>query len=522
MPRPSPARFAACALGATLAVAANARADDPPSAPTGVRATLYDGAGGELFWQRASDDRGVVGYEITVNGRSLGTLDATSLYDPSLRPDTAYVFTVRAVDTAGQRSVPATAALGGGGADGAGPVDTGAAPNRPRGLDATVYSDSAVELTWERPAGPRPTWRIERDGVQVTTTIGPSFFFDDLVPRRDYRFDVFAIGDAGPASSPASIEVRTGPDARVTPIDAGPELPVTADTRPEIRPGNPSITVYSSTAAELFWNPRALERPIIRRNEIRRDGVLIDTVQGEFLRSYFDDSREPGRGYTYTITAISDAGNASATVSDEGFSPDAGPTPAPSNPDALTEGVRATLARAFDLGHQLHVRRRRVERRPRRHPDHALVRRLRHRDRPGTAGLLAIRDLSVDGPGGPYAADSVEGGGADENNRLPDGSLGLTARGVGVELGEPFGARTELRTLGPFQFDEGRAGGAPTVGRLSVESDGARWSIDAFDGDPATFTFTRESDGAAIATTLPWSDAYRLAAPSPDDVDVGF
>ena len=48
-------------------------ADAPPTTPADFRATLYDKAGGELFWQRSNDDRGAVrGYEITRNGQSLG------------------------------------------------------------------------------------------------------------------------------------------------------------------------------------------------------------------------------------------------------------------------------------------------------------------------------------------------------------------------------------------------------------------------------------------------------------------
>ena len=609
----------AAILACALAVAPAVHADAPPSAPGGVRATLYDGAGGELFWRRSGDDRGVVGYEVTLNGASLGVRDATSLYDPSLRPGTSYTFTVSAVDTAGQRSAPVTATLGGEGS-----VDTGAAPARPRGLDAAVYSDSAIELTWQRPVGPRPTWRIERDGVRVTTTIGPSFFLDDLVPGRDYRYEVVAVNGDGLASSPAAIVVRTGADARVTPIDAGPEVPVTADTRPEIRPRDPGVTVYSSTAAELFWNPQALERPVIERNEIRRDGVLIDTVEGGFLRSYFDDTREPGRAHTYTITAISRTGNASATVSDDGFD-GGGPAPGTVLEDSLPGGAGETLATLFDvvnavpLEHVAATALRLADPQIRRadggvglvstflgpddsnfatletfacpnggeledirYPgnDASIVSRFSaddcgigpirftgdvfidrddaastRSDGTGTrfafsdvllsdsrdgatitfvvGGLVTATDpqrptdwsasnLSVDRPDGAWFADFLDGSGADENNRLPDGSLGLTVRGGGIDVGPPFGPLASVRTLGPFEFGEGRAGGAPTVGRLSIESDGTRWLIDALDGNPATFTLTRESGGGAVATSEVWSDGYRLAAPSPEGIDVGF
>jgi len=52
--------------------------DMPPTMPGDVNARLYEGAGGELFWQRSTDDRGVSGYELTLNGVSLGVFDALS------------------------------------------------------------------------------------------------------------------------------------------------------------------------------------------------------------------------------------------------------------------------------------------------------------------------------------------------------------------------------------------------------------------------------------------------------------
>ena len=135
----------------------------------------------------------------------------------------------------------------------------------------------------------------------------------------------------------------------------------------------------------------------------------------------------------------------------------------------------------------------------------------------------SVRDLEVrGGPAGDYRAARAQGNGADPFNRLPDGSLGLTATGVAVDVGAPFEGDRSVRTLGPFEFGRGRDGGAPTVGRLSIEAGEDRWLVDAFDGDPATFTFTATVDGATVAVTLPWSARYRIDAPTPDGVDVGF
>ena len=318
-------------------------ADAPPTTPGNVRAALYPGAGGELFWQRSSDDRGVRGYAVTVNGRDVGTFDALSYYDGSLRSDTPYTFTVTAIDTAGQRSGTASVSVGEGGTNPGGPAQ-GGGPAAPAGLRGTVYSSTAAELFWTRPQTPGLRYEVRRDGQAVATTDGVSYFASGLVGGRDYAFEVIAIDRDGGRSAPSAVSLRTGAGGGAT-----PGTPPSPDSNPAITPTDLSIEVYSSTAAELFWTPAGSVRPVITRNEIRRDGVLIATLEGEFLRSYFDSTREPGRSYRYEVRAVSSAGSASATVSDSGFG-GSGPTSPPVAPGSeLPAAVRTTLDGTFEL-----------------------------------------------------------------------------------------------------------------------------------------------------------------------------
>ncbi|SBT45215.1 carbohydrate binding domain-containing protein [Micromonospora auratinigra] len=96
----------------------------PPSIPAGLTATA-DGLAVTLSWTAATDDRGVTGYELTRTGGA-GSTTVTSTtpryvaYD--LLPGTAYTWTVRAVDAAGNRSaasLPASATTGSAPAGGA-------------------------------------------------------------------------------------------------------------------------------------------------------------------------------------------------------------------------------------------------------------------------------------------------------------------------------------------------------------------------------------------------------------------
>ncbi|MFG3102282.1 endo-1,4-beta-xylanase [Streptomyces sp. NPDC048182] len=94
-----------------------------PSAPTGLTATAAGATSATLAWQAATDDTGVTGYDVYRDGARVGSAAATSYTDTGLSPSTAYRWTVRARDAAGNVSAAsaeatATTAAGGGGGPG--------------------------------------------------------------------------------------------------------------------------------------------------------------------------------------------------------------------------------------------------------------------------------------------------------------------------------------------------------------------------------------------------------------------
>ncbi|MEX0989643.1 MAG: Ig-like domain-containing protein [Actinomycetota bacterium] len=78
--------------------------DAPPSIPGGLRVSVADRFHAELAWNEATDDIGVVGYDIARNGILLGTGAASSFADETVVPGETYLYTVRARDTAGHTS----------------------------------------------------------------------------------------------------------------------------------------------------------------------------------------------------------------------------------------------------------------------------------------------------------------------------------------------------------------------------------------------------------------------------------
>ncbi len=82
---------------------------EAPTAPTGLAASDIGQTSLTLSWEPASDNIGVVAYEVFAGSDSKGTTASTSLTLSNLECATAYSFTVVALDAAGNSSEPTAA-----------------------------------------------------------------------------------------------------------------------------------------------------------------------------------------------------------------------------------------------------------------------------------------------------------------------------------------------------------------------------------------------------------------------------
>jgi chitodextrinase len=83
----------------------NATADtQAPTVPTSLTASGTTQTTTTLTWNASTDNVAVTGYEVFLNGSSIGTVTTTSSNITGLTPSTAYSFTVRAFDAAGNNS----------------------------------------------------------------------------------------------------------------------------------------------------------------------------------------------------------------------------------------------------------------------------------------------------------------------------------------------------------------------------------------------------------------------------------
>ncbi|MEV0096080.1 endo-1,4-beta-xylanase [Streptomyces sp. NPDC050738] len=75
-----------------------------PTVPTGLAVTGTTSSSVSLSWAASTDDVGVSGYDIFRGGTQVGSSTAAAFTDSGLTPSTAYAYTVRAKDAAGNVS----------------------------------------------------------------------------------------------------------------------------------------------------------------------------------------------------------------------------------------------------------------------------------------------------------------------------------------------------------------------------------------------------------------------------------
>ena len=233
------------------------------------------------------------------------------------------------------------------------PIRTGSSSiGGPFGVRLSVYDARSFELFWNRIPN-AATYRVQVGSRTVQENGATSRFVGGVDVSGGFDYTLTALDRAGtalatqrfrvqPASSTQLVAAGGGTSAPTTPsTPANPATPTAPTTPPAAastaRPTNLRLTVYSPTAAELFWQPGTF----VDRNEIRRDGVLIATLGGGGVSSYFDNTRQPGRSYTYEVRAIDGAGPASATIGGTGGAPTTPTNPmAPVAPPAAGGPIR--------------------------------------------------------------------------------------------------------------------------------------------------------------------------------------
>ena len=187
----------------------------PPSVPAGLNSPSKTSTSVSLSWNASTDNSGgsgVAGYDVYRNGSLVGSPTTTSYTSTGLSANTAYTFTVRARDNAGNASAQSASIS----------VTTSAssdttAPSVPTGLTSPSKTASSISLSWnaatDNSGGSGVAgYDVYRNGSLVGSPTSTSYTSTGLAANTAYSFTVRARDNAGNASAQsASISVTTQP-----------------------------------------------------------------------------------------------------------------------------------------------------------------------------------------------------------------------------------------------------------------------------------------------------------------------
>lgn len=166
----------------------------PPTSPTGPTGRAAGSRAAQLSWTAATDDRGVVSYDIYQGGTKIHSVggNQTAAVVTGLRPGVRYAFTVRARDAADNLSPPG-APVRLTTADGAGDATATA----PTGFRAAVRGSGGahyIVLTWVPPRvdGTVTEYEVRLDGRAVTSLV-----YGGEAPRDRATYRFYAGDQAG-------------------------------------------------------------------------------------------------------------------------------------------------------------------------------------------------------------------------------------------------------------------------------------------------------------------------------------
>jgi len=362
---------AAANVSGTTAADTNA-----PSTPGSLTGTPGNGIA-TLAWTASTDDGLVTGYRVYRDSVLLGTVTSTGFSDSGLTNGTAYIYEVRAVDSANNLSVPASVVVT--------PRALGEALRRVNVGSSSSFVDPAG-YTWEPDTGYN-TGYMEATTNTITGTDMPALYqkrridrstgaelkYQLAVPNGNYEvrlhfaevwsgaygvgirvfdvlmesslvldnLDIFAQAGANKAFVTAT--PVTVADGQLTidflhviqnPNLSGIEIyPVTSgavESQPPSMPGDLAASNITENSVGLTWTA-STDNVGVTGYRIYRDSLLIDTVTSE---SFSDTGLSTGTEYDYAVVAIDAAGNTSppAQISATTTAPD---TEAPTIPANL-------------------------------------------------------------------------------------------------------------------------------------------------------------------------------------------
>jgi len=278
----------------TVNIQAAAADTTAPTAPTSLTASNTTQTTTDLSWTAATDNVAVTGYDVYQGASVIGsTTTATTFAVTGLTASTAYTFTVKAKDAAGNVSAASNSAN----------VTTLAAPDTtaptaPTSLTAANTTQTTTDLSWTAATDNVAVtgYDVYKDGALLgSTTTATTFAVTGLTASTAYAFTVKAkdaAGNVSAASNSANVTTLAAPDT-------------TAPTAPT------SLTAANTTqtTTDLSWTA-ATDNVAVTGYDVYKDGTLLGSTTT--ATTYAVTGLTASTAYAFTVKAKDAAGNVSA------------------------------------------------------------------------------------------------------------------------------------------------------------------------------------------------------------------
>ena len=281
-------------VDAEAAVGGSTPDTESPSQVTGLTATAASSSQIDLTWSAATDNVGVVYYNVYQDKIDIADVTGTIFSDTGLTANTQYSYTVEAVDGAGNIGLLSTAVT-------ETTMDEDLTPPiQVIELLAEAVSSSQINLAWTpNTESDLSHYKIYRDKSPIDSTTATSYSDTDLLELTTYEYQVSAVDTSGNEGAKSAINSAT------TLEDA------TDDT---IHVCNTTIQ-YSSHGR---WNDFYVYVTIEGENNNRISGAIVtvelDTPSGTLTNTGVTDSS--GVATISFIKASRTTGTHTATVTD--------------------------------------------------------------------------------------------------------------------------------------------------------------------------------------------------------------
>lgn len=259
-----------------------------PTAPPNLRLTGMTPTSVTISWDYSSDNVGVSGYTVYLNGISQGDQGGLSKTLPGLTPGMSYNVQVDAYDAAGNRSSRSEITVT--------PINDTTPPEVPV-VRVAALGAGTISVAWDTPADQSAVvaYGVYRNGTKVGADQAERFkTFTGLSVGAVYTIGVDAIDLLGNRSARGTRTLRAQ-----------------ADTAPPTLPGLVHVVAATKTSVTVAWTPSTDDNAGVAGYGLYLGGTKVAEITSLV---YTFSGLTPGISYTFGVDAVDGIGNRTTRV----------------------------------------------------------------------------------------------------------------------------------------------------------------------------------------------------------------